>query len=48
MESEKRPPSFQVPVLRSVRERLYRDREYVLRVRLYYADVSGQTAVFMY
>ena len=31
-----------------LRERLYRDREYVLRVRLYYADVSGQTAVFMY
>jgi len=31
-----------------IRERLYRGREYVLRVRLYYADIAGQTAVFLY
>ena len=29
-------------------QRLYRGREYVLRVRLYYADIAGQTAVFLY
>lgn len=29
-------------------ERLYRGREYVLRVRLYWADIAGQTAVFIY
>ena len=31
-----------------IQERLYRGREYVLRVRLYYSDIAGQTAVFMY
>ena len=31
-----------------IEERLYRGREYVLRVRLYYAEASGETAVFMY
>ena len=31
-----------------IQERLYRGREYVLRIRLYYADIAGQTAVFMY
>jgi hypothetical protein len=29
-------------------ERLYRGREYILRVRLYYSHIGGQTAVFMY
>lgn len=29
-------------------ERLYRHREYVLRVRLYYSDLSGETAVMMW
>ena len=28
--------------------RLYRGREYILRIRLYYVDIGGQTAVFMY
>ena len=32
----------------SLEERLYRDRDYILRVRLYYADLSGETAVFMW
>lgn len=31
-----------------IHERLYRDREYVLKVRLYYSDIAGQTAVLMY
>jgi hypothetical protein len=31
-----------------LRERLYRGREYILRVRLYYSDIAGETAVFMY
>ncbi len=31
-----------------LRLRLYRGREYVLRLRLYYADVAGDTAVFMW
>ena len=31
-----------------IRERLYRGREYILRVRLYYSDIAGETAVFMY
>jgi hypothetical protein len=31
-----------------LRLRLYRGREYVLRVRLYYARVAGETAVFMW
>lgn len=31
-----------------IRERLYRGREYILRVRLYYREIAGQTAVFMY
>jgi hypothetical protein len=30
-----------------IRERLYRGREYILRVRLYYSDIAGETAVFM-
>ena len=29
-------------------ERLYRGREYILRIRLYYRHVAGETAVFMY
>jgi hypothetical protein len=28
--------------------RLYRGQEYILRVRLYYSFISGQTAVFMW
>ena len=31
-----------------VGHRLYRGHEYILRVRLYYAQIGGQTAVFMY
>jgi len=31
-----------------IRERLYRGREYILRIRLYYSDIAGQTAVFTY
>lgn len=29
-------------------QRLHRGHEYILRVRLYYAQIAGQTAVFMY
>jgi hypothetical protein len=31
-----------------IRERLYRGRSYILRVRLYYSDIAGETAVLMY
>ncbi len=31
-----------------IRERLYRGREYILRIHLYFRHIGGDRAVFMY